>query len=312
MGKLMEGLSIVIPVYNSELSLPILVKEINQALSAKEDPFEIILVNDGSRDDSWKVIEQICQTYDYITAFDLSRNFGQHNALLCGIRKAKYDIIVTMDDDLQHPPTEIPILVNMVRGGKDLVYGTPKRETHSLWRNISSNFVKWALKISTGIPYAGKISAFRAFRTELRETFSNYSSPYTIIDVLLSWGTTKIGYIEVEHHKREIGQSQYSFRKLLGHALRIIVGFSVLPLRIASILGFLFTFFGFVILAYVLIRYLTLGGAVPGFSFLASMIAVFSGIILFIMGISGEYIAMLYTNMLAKPQYMINRSVSHK
>ena len=309
MEKLDRGLSIIIPVYNSQTSLPLLVEEINKVLSNQDVVYEIILVNDGSRDNSWQVIEKLSHTGQQIRAFDLARNFGQHNALLCGIRQAKFDVIVTMDDDLQHPPSEIIRLVNELKSGKDLVYGTPRRETHSLWRNFSSNFIKWALKVSTRMPYAEKISAFRAFRTELRDNFSNYTNSYISIDVLLSWGTTKIGFVEIEHHERTIGTSQYSFRKLMGHALNMVLGFSVLPLRIASILGFLFTLFGFVILAYVVIRYLVQGGAVPGFSFLASTVAIFSGIILFVLGIIGEYIARLYINMLAKPQYMISRSI---
>ena len=300
--------SIVIPVYNSQESLQILIGELQIVLPELFENYEIVLVNDGSQDKSWQIIEKLTQTTPQIRAFDLTSNFGQHNALLCGIRHAKFDVIITMDDDLQHSPSDISKLMENLGSGYDLVYGTPKSETHSSWRNFSSNFIKWTLKISTQIPYAEKISAFRAFRTELRDNFSHYTNTYVSIDVLLSWGTTKIGFVEIEHHKRKIGKSQYTFRKLMMHAINMFLGFSVLPLRIASILGFVFTLFGFLILAYVVIRYLVQGGSVPGFSFLASTVAMFSGIILLVLGIIGEYMARLYINVLAKPQYVISHS----
>ncbi|MCJ7695321.1 MAG: glycosyltransferase family 2 protein [Anaerolineaceae bacterium] len=304
--------SIVIPVFNSALSLRYLIGELDSFLQEFTDNFEIILVNDGSRDNSWEVITEICGDNQRIRAFDLARNFGQHNALLCGIRQANYEVIITMDDDLQHSPSDIPQLIKEIESGLDLVYATPKHENHSLWRKFSSSLVKWALKISVNVPYAEKISAFRAFRTVLRDNFSNYNNSYVSIDVLLSWGTTKIGFLEIEHHQRKIGKSQYSFYKLMRHAANMIFGFSVLPLRVASVLGFIFTIFGFIILAYVLIRYLIQGGAVPGFSFLASTIAIFSGMILFVLGIVGEYLARIYTNVMTKPQYLVTKSIGGK
>lgn len=303
----MSSCSIVIPVYNSQESLPILIEQLVIILPTITSTFEIILVNDGSQDQTWQVIRDLSEKYIFIHAFDLMRNYGQHNALLCGIREAKFEIIVTMDDDLQHPPTEIIKLLNKIDEGYDVVYGTPLEEAHGLWRNFSSSLVKWALRTSVHIPYADKISAFRAFRTSLRDNFAHYFNTYVSIDVLLAWGTSKIGFVKVEHHERKLGKSQYTFYKLLRHASNMMFGFSVVPLRIASILGFIFTLFGFVILAYVLIRYLVQGGAVPGFSFLASTVAIFSGIILFVLGIIGEYLARMYTNMMSKPQYMLSR-----
>lgn len=312
METIKTGLSVIVPVYNSQESLPLLVEEVSQILINHREQFEIILVNDGSRDNSWKIIEDLSSIHPEVRGVNLIRNFGQHNALLCGIRLATYSIIVTMDDDLQHPPSEIYKLVDEIRSGKDLVYASPKKETHSWWRNFSSNLSKWALKVSTHITYAEKISAFRAFQTNLRDNFENFLNPYVSVDVLLSWGATKIGFIEVDHHVRKSGVSQYTFRKLLKHAINMLLGFSVLPLRIASILGFIFTLFGFIVLSYVLIRYFIQGGGVPGFSFLASTIAIFSGIILFVLGIIGEYLARLYINMMSKPQYMISQTTEPK
>lgn len=303
--------SIIIPIYNSQESLPDLISEINDILPGIVNKFEIVLVNDGSKDQSWQVVNKLCEQYPVIRAFDLMKNYGQHNALLCGIRQAKYDVIVTMDDDLQHPPSEISKLFDKLDNGFDVVYGTPCKQTHGLWRDFSSKLIKWILKVIIHIPYAEGISSFRVFRTTLRESFSSFSNSYVSIDVLLSWGTGKIGFVEVEHHKRKVGASQYSFLKLLKHASNLVLGLSVLPLRLASILGFVFTIFGMGILAYVFLRYLIQGGSVPGFSFLASTIAIFSGIILFVLGIIGEYLARMYLNLMTKPAYTINAVVDN-
>jgi len=186
METIKTGLSVIVPVYNSQESLPLLVEEVSQILINHREQFEIILVNDGSRDNSWKIIEDLSSIHPEVRGVNLVRNFGQHNALLCGIRLATYSIIVTMDDDLQHPPSEIYKLVDEIRSGKDLVYASPKKETHSWWRNFSSNLSKWALKVSTHITYAEKISAFRAFQTNLRDNFENFLNPYVSVDVLLS------------------------------------------------------------------------------------------------------------------------------
>ena len=305
-----QTLSVVIPVYNSQESLPILIPQLLKVLASVARQYEILLVNDGSQDNSWQFIEKICAENKNIRAFDFVQNYGQHNALLCGIRAAKYETIVTMDDDLQHPPTEIIKLLDKLNSGLDVVYGTPPQETHNLWRNFSSQLVKWAFKASLHIPYADKISAFRAFRTSLRDKFIDYSNPYVSIDVLLSWGTVMIGFVETEHVERQIGQSQYTFYKLLRHTSNMLLGFSVVPLRLASFLGFIFTLFGMIILAYVLIRYIVEGGStVPGFPFLASLFSIFSGIQLFVLGIIGEYLARMYTNMMTKPPYIVYRQL---
>jgi glycosyltransferase involved in cell wall biosynthesis len=302
-----QSCSVVIPVYNSQESLPLLIKQLLSILPTITSQYEIILVNDGSQDQSWEVIEEFSKENEFICGIDLSKNFGQHNALLCGIRQAQYETIVTMDDDLQHPPSEIPKLLNLLNDGFDIVYGTPKQERHNLWRNVSSKIAKWSLNVSTNKKYAGKISAFRAFNTKLRGAFKSYSNSYVSIDVLLSWGAQDICFVEVNHKQRQIGQSQYTFYKLLRHAINMVLGFSVIPLRIASILGFIFTIFGFVILLYVFVRYLIEGGSVPGFPFLASMVAIFSGFQMFILGIVGEYLARLFTNIMTKPPYMISQ-----
>ncbi len=269
------------------------------------ESYEVILVNDGSRDHSWETIRDFTQEYHWASGINLMRNYGQHNALLCGIRAAQYDLIVTMDDDLQHPPEEIPALMSKLEEGFDVVYGTPQREQHGLWRDLASQITKLALQSAMGADIARKVSAFRVFRAQLRDAFAAYQSPFVSIDVLLTWGTTRFSAIPVRHAPRRIGKSNYTFRKLVAHALNMVTGFSVLPLQFASIVGFAFTLFGLAVFIYVFGRYLIQGGSVPGFSFLASIIAIFSGAQLFALGIIGEYLARMHFRMMERPTYTV-------
>ena len=300
-----SSLSIVVPVFNSAESLNVLYERLNDILPTLVPAYELILVNDGSSDSSWEVITSLVDTHDWIHGINLMRNYGQHNALLCGIRAANYETIVTIDDDLQNPPEEIRKLLTKLDEGFDVVYGTPLKEQHDLWRNLASQITKLALQSTMGIDTARQVSAFRAFRTYLRNAFQNYQSPFVSIDVLLTWSTNRFSSVAVQHEERKYGASNYTFRKLVIHALNMITGFSVLPLRLASLIGFGFALFGGLVLVYVVGRYLIQGGVVPGFAFLASTIAIFSGVQLFALGIIGEYLARMYYRLMDRPSYVI-------
>lgn len=302
-------MSVVIPVYNAAATLPELMDRLVAVLSAQSAPYEVLMVNDGSRDGSWRVIRDLSARHDCLRGIELMRNYGQHNALLCGIRAATGQLIVTMDDDLQHPPEEIPRLLAALTEGVDVVYGTPLHEQHGLWRDLASQITKFALRHSMGAPAAQKVSAFRAFRAQLERAFADYQSPFVSIDVLLTWGTTRFAAVPVRHDPRRQGASNYTFRKLVTHALNMLTGFSTWPLKIASMIGFLFTIFGLVVLGFVLGRYLLEGSAVAGFPFLASMIALFSGAQLFALGIIGEYLARMHFRMMERPTYTVREDV---
>lgn len=300
-----RSLSVVIPVYNSENMLPTLIQRLQPVLAAHASRAEVILVNDGSRDQSWDVICQLVQEHNWVRGINLMRNYGQHNALLCGIRAAKYEVIVTIDDDLQHPPEEIPNLLEKLAEGYDVVYGTPEKQQHGFWRNTASQITKLALQSAMGAEIARNVSAFRAFRTKVSEAFANYESSFISIDVLLAWGTTRFAAIPTLHNPRRVGVSNYTFRKLVFHALTMMTGFSMLPLQLASLVGFGFTFLGLLVLVYVIGRYLIEGGSVAGFPFLASVIVIFSGAQLFALGIIGEYLARVHFRTMGKPPYVI-------
>ena len=300
-----RGVSVVIPVYNSEASLAGLMDRLQQVLRVGADPFEAVLVDDGSRDRSWEKIEQLSKDFPFVNAVRLMRNFGQHNALLCGIRAAKHTLVVTIDDDGQNPPEEIPKLLDKLGEGFDVVYGTPNVMQHGLLRGLASRLTKMALAASMGAEVARNVSAFRAFRTHLRNAFEHFGGPYVSIDVLLTWGTTRFAAIPVRHDPRRLGRSNYSFRLLVRHAVNMMTGFSTMPLRVASIVGFAFTAFGGVLLIYILSRYLIYGSAVPGFAFLASAISILSGAQLFTLGVIGEYLARMYSRIMDRPSYSI-------
>lgn len=300
-------LSVVIPVYKSNAILPILVSRLEAVLLPSSHRYEILLIDDGSMDDTWNTIDQLTRTHKSLRGISLTRNYGQHNALLCGIRAALGAVIVTMDDDLQHSPEDIPKLLAEIAKGYDVVYGTPVAEQHGLWRNLASQVAKMALQVALGVHAARSVSAFRAIRTSLRECFVDYRAPSVSIDVLLSWGTTHISALPVHHAPRHSGTSHYSVGRLLAHAFNMITGYSGLPLRMASLLGFMMTLFGIGILGYVVVRYFWLGNPVPGFPFLASIIVIFSGAQLFSIGIIGEYVARLHFRMMDRPTYNIRQ-----
>jgi glycosyltransferase involved in cell wall biosynthesis len=232
------------------------------------------------------------------------RNYGQHNALLCGIRAAKYDLVVTMDDDLQHPPEEIPRLLARLEEGFDVVFGAPKAEQNGLLRAIASRITRLALRTTVGADVARNVSAFRLFRTQLREAFASYQSPFVSIDVLLTWATTRFGAVTVSFQKRYSGSSNYTFTKLVRFALDMMTGFSAAPLQLASLIGFGCMLFGVAVFFYVVVRY-CLEGSVAGFPFLASIIAIFSGAQLFALGVIGEYLARMHFRSMKRPAYVV-------
>lgn len=297
------SISVIIPVYNSQETLSELCSRLHLVLKRITNKYEIIFIDDDSFDSSWHVIEYLVTSHPNVYGLRHSRNYGQHNALLCGIREANCEIIITLDDDLQNPPEEIPLLIGELDNGYDVVYGTPKTEQHGIFRDLSSRMIKIALQKSMGgeSGAARHVSAFRAFRTNLREAFADYNSSYVVIDVLLSWATASFSHVTVDHQRRQKGKSNYTLAKLLQHAVNMIAGFSVFPLQLASYLGFLFTIFGFGILIYILVRYFVDGSSVPGFPFIASVIAIFAGVQLFVLGIIGEYLARIHLRNMGRP-----------
>jgi undecaprenyl-phosphate 4-deoxy-4-formamido-L-arabinose transferase len=303
-----RAISAVVPVFNGASTLEPLVRRLEAALEGYE--LEILLVNDGSGDSSWERILELSRENPRVRGLDLARNYGQHNAVLAGVRAARNPVVVTLDDDLQNPPEEIPKLLAKLDEGADVVYGQPVQRQHGFWRNFGTRLTRSALRGAVGIELADKVSAFRAFRTSLRDAFADFQGPYVTLDVLLTWGTGRFEAIPVAHDERTEGQSAYTFRKLAGQALTMLTGFSIRPLRIATLVGLTTIVFGIGILVYVVVRYIIEGFAsVPGFPFLASAIAIFSGAQLLALGVIGEYLARMHIRLMDRPTYAVREEV---
>ncbi len=299
------NLSIVVPVYRGETYVEPLVERLAQSLPKFANQYEVILVNDGSPDNSWAVIDRMAKKYPWVHGIRLMRNYGQHNATLCGVRAAQYEIIATLDQDLQHPPEEIPILLEKLNEGFDVVYGAPKKLPQGFLRNLFTANIKTILSSVMGVSSVRNISAFRVFRSHLRFAFENFQSPNVILDVLLSWGTNRFTSVQVDIALAE--RSNYGFSSLVKAALLILTGYSTMPLRLASWIGFFMTLFGMSIFFYVMYVYFALG-SLPGFPFLASIISLFSGAQLFAMGIFGEYLARIFDRSMDRPSYIIHET----
>jgi len=307
-----NSVSVLIPVYRSETTLLPLIKRLASALASLETDYEVILINDGSPDRSWEIIGDLTKEYPFVHGINLTRNFGQNNALLCGIRAARKDVIVTIDADLQNPPEEISKLLAKLDDGFDVVYGIPEKRQHGPVRNLASWLSKLIFRAIMGIPNATEGGAFRAFRTQLRDAFARFQGPFVSIDVLLTWGASRFSSVVVRHEPRADGQSGYSLGKLIIHTFNIMTGFSAAPLRFVSWLGFLLTIFGVGVLVYVVGRYLIRGYSFPGFPFLASIIAIFSGAQLFALGIFGEYLARMHFRIMDRPAYVVRHTTNNE
>lgn len=300
------SVSVVIPCYRSARTLPALVARLMPVLRDMSVQHEVILVVDGSPDDTWETAVSLARRVEGVRAVHLSRNYGQHNALVAGIREAAYEVVVTMDDDLQHLPEQIPLLLATLEGDRlDLVYGVPHSDEHGLMRNLASQVVKAGMAGALGIRTARTISAFRAFRTRLRDGFEGLSGPHASIDVALSWSTTKVGSVRVRMSERRHGRSNYTSRLLVRHALNMLLGYSATPLRVASWLGFLAGVFGLLLGGAVLWRFAMGDTTVAGFTTIASMVALFSSAQLISIGVLGEYVGRIHGSGMGRPTYVV-------
>jgi undecaprenyl-phosphate 4-deoxy-4-formamido-L-arabinose transferase len=310
MAESRPSISVVVPVYNGEGTIQALVERCLEVLDELGSSSEIVLVNDGSRDRSWEAIASLAREHPQVRGIDLLRNYGQHSALLAGIRAATGEVVVTMDDDLQNPPEEMPKLLRALQATDvDVVYGKPIDKRHGRARNFAGRMVGRVL-LQLGGANAGMLSSYRAFHTELRAAFADYRGPDVSIDGMLGWGTERFGSVDVRHEPRAAGASNYGFWRLLRHALTEITAFSTKPLRFATMVGFLATLLGMVLLAYVLVRYFTEGAEVPGFAFLASLVSVLAGAQLFTIGVIGEYLARVHVRVMERPSYTVRATTT--
>ncbi len=297
--------SVVIPCYRSAGTLPAVVEGLVTVLPACTAGHEIVLVIDGSPDDSWAVARRLAERHASVRALRLSRNYGQHNALIAGVRAARHEVVVTMDDDLQHPPEEVPILLAALTEDLDLVYGVAVAEEHGIARSLASRTVKAGMAGLLGVPDGRSLSAFRAFRTLLRGSFDLVTGPHAAVDVALSWATTRIGSVPVRMRTRAEGRSGYTPRALVRAATNMIIGYSTAPLRLVTYLGFLIGAGGLVLFARLLWQYFMGATTVAGYTTIAGLLALLAAAQMVALGVVGEYIGRIHAGGMGRPTYIV-------
>ena len=300
----MPLISVVIPVYRSEPTLPKLHQRLVSALERITPDFEILLVEDCGGDRSWDVIKELAATDKRVRGIKLSRNFGQHAATICGVSLAKGDWVITLDDDLEQNPDEIPALFDKAREGYALVYGVYGERTHSVWRNMTSEVARRLFRLA--IPSLNyEYTSFRVIDGRLARELSQFDSPFPFVDGYLSWLTNNCTSVTVAHSARDQGRSNYSFRKLFAHTINIFVTFSDLPLRIASWIGLGAFFVGMISLLAIVLARLLGGITVSGFASIMAGIVLFSGVQLLILGVFGEYLGRMNFKSSKKPLFLV-------
>ena len=301
-------LSIVIPVYNSEEILDELISQIISEINKKKDlieKFEVILVNDNSKDNSWKIIKNICANFDGVIGINLSKNFGQHNALIAGIKNSKGDYLITMDDDLQHSPKYISEIIHKLNEGFDVCYTKYKNNKYSLIKKLGSIVNDKIANIVLKKPKNIYLSSFKCFTKKICEEIKKYDGPFVYIDGLIFDITKNVSSVDVEHLERMTGNSNYNIFKLISLWLRVLTNFSIVPLRISTIAGFFMTFVSFCsILVIVSIKLLNPTIA-AGWASIISVLLFFSGLQFIVLGLIGEYIGRSYLNLNKKPQFVV-------
>ncbi|GAA3951470.1 glycosyltransferase family 2 protein [Hymenobacter algoricola] len=305
--------SVVIPTYRGQDTLRPLVEQLQQFFSAAALRYEIILVNDCGPDRSWQVMQELQQEQgaDVVKIVKLARNFGQHNALICGFAHAQGEFIITMDEDLQHSPADIAHLIAaQATGDFDVVYGKYAALQHSGFRNITSQALKQLLRAS--IPdLHPDYTAFRLIKAGIARHCLTMSNSYTFLDGYLTWITNNVGSVTVSHQERAAGESSYTVRKLIEHSINIFVTFSDLPVRLFSITAVVIFFLTSCYALYILGRKLIFDDLSSGFPTLAILLGFGVGLVLLGLGILGEYIHRINLKTTRRPVF-VEAEVKHR
>lgn len=304
----MPMISVVVPVYRAEKTLEELHRRLVTVLSTMGCSYELIFVEDCGGDGSWSVIEQLGRQDTNLRGMKLSRNFGQHAATICGFAQSRGRWVVTLDDDLEQSPEEIPRLFAKAQEGYVLVYGVYPQRSHAAWRNLTSALARYLFK--KAIPQLNDVyTSFRMIEGNLAREVCRFESPFSFVDGYLSWLTNNCASVEVAHLTRAHGTSNYTLRKLLAHTINIFVTFSDLPLRLASWVGLGSFLIGMFWLCYILLMKLVGGITASGFTSLMAGIVLFGGIQLFVLGIFGEYLSRINFKTSKKPLYLVARDI---
>lgn len=303
-------ISFVIPCYRSENTLEGVIDEIRQTLSEMPDyDYEIILVNDCSPDNTFEVIQKLCDKYDNITGIDFARNFGQHAALMAGLRASCGDIVVCMDDDGQTPANEVGKLIAEIENGRDVVYASYENKMHSTFRNFGSRLNDLMTRVMLGKPKDLHVTSYFAAKRFVVDSMLKYENSYPYIIGLVLRSTKNISNVPVKHRSREVGTSGYTMKKLISLWFNGFTAFSILPLRAATLLGTVFAAGGFIYGIYTIIKKLVNPLVPVGFSSMMSAQVFIGGVLMLMLGLVGEYIGRIYISINNSPQYVIRQEI---
>ena len=300
-------LSIVIPCYNSEKSLLELNNKLVTTLSSMNISYEIIYINDCSRDDTISILKKITSDNSHVKVIDLMFNIGQFRTLYCALELANGEYILTMDDDLQHPPEEIPKLYNHIKKNNNLdaVFGAYKIKEHSYFRNLGTSLIKYINEKIYTKPKNLTMSSFRIMTKKLVKTILNHKTISPVLGAIILKSTKRIENVEVEHHQRQYGKSNYNFLKLIKTTLDNVLNFSSLPLQIISLIGIGVSFISFLFSIFYLLLYFFTGGGVPGWTSIMVLMNFYAGLILISLGLIGEYLIRILMEVNGSPKYTI-------
>lgn len=304
--------SIVIPVYGSERILPQLVDRLESVLEATYGvgSFEVILVNDQSPDDAWQVIRSLGTDRPWLKALALRKNAGQHNGVLTGLRYAQGRYVVMMDDDLQHDPGDIPALVDKLQQGYDVCYASFRSRQHALWKRIGSRINDRVASYLLNKPRDLYLSPFKGIVADIRDEIIRFQGPHVYVDGLILSVTNRIASITLEHHARPDGKSGYSLRKSISLWLKMATSFSITPLRMASLAGFVFSTLGFLGAVFFVIQRFTINAMPVGWSSLIVSVLILGGIQLLALGLIGEYVGRVLLHVNQRPQAVVGDTVN--
>ncbi len=296
----------MIPTFRAEHALEELYRRLKDSLETITSNFEVIFVEDCGGDNSWKKIEWLTKIDPRVRGIQLSRNFGQHAATICGFAHTRGEWVATLDDDLEQAPESLPALYRKAKEGYDLVYGVFSERTHTRWRNLTSGVARSLF--NKAIPALNhEYTSYRLIRGDIARALPQFDSPYPFVDGYLSWLTNRYATVEVQHSSRRHGTSNYNLRKLLTHTINIFVTFSDLPLRLASWIGLSFFLIGMGWLGFILIGRLFNWITVSGFASIMAAIVLFGGIQLLILGVYGEYLGRMNFKSSRKPLYIVEK-----
>jgi len=304
-----KNISVVVPVYNSSKSLLELHSRLISILKKISSHYEIIMVDDGSRDNSYSVMKDIRINDPNVKIIKLLKNFGQHNAVVCGFNYVGGDYIVTIDDDLQNPPEEIPMLLNKLLDGFDVVIGVPVQKKHNLLRKIGSAVIMKLCNWILGYPKEIRQSSFRILRKIAVDNIIKIKTSYPYLPGYIAQVVSfdKIVNVKIKHVKRKYGSSNYSLRRLLKLTLNLLINYSSLPLRIISIIGLLSSISSIIYGIFLIIRKLVSQTIVlEGWTSIIVLVAFIGGLILFSLGIIGEYLKRIINEISKRNQYIID------